>query len=334
MDARRARPWPVPARPRTPPAVARTATRHPATETHDALADRRDPADNLPMSTLEPAVAHQQSPQDRPVVRGVTLFVALVLSALAFRAVQPFMGSARGVVGPLVADAENPAVGAVAIVLAFAVVSAVAALVGRLVNSVVGIFVLGTGVAWLAMRSGSSADFCFGGSSITAAGVELVGWTVLAAAGSHLVYRVGGPLPDFPITHEDDLDSPTGRAARFSWLAALAGIALAWLAAATASKGQALGAATLAGFATGAVGRLLAPRTTPVYLAAAPIAGFALVFLFIGFTARGDLAGGFVDQSLPRLLRMMPVDIAAGALCGTALGFGFMRSFAAQPGDR
>ena len=275
------------------------------------------------MSTLEPAVAHQHSPQDRPVVRGVTLFVALVLSALAFRAVQPFMGSARGVVGPLVADAENPAVGAVAIVLAFAVVSAVAALVGRLVNSVVGIFVLGTGVAWLAMRSGSSADFCFGGSSITAAGVELVGWTVLAAAGSHLVYRVGGPLPDFPITHEDDLDSPTGRAARFSWLAA-----------ATASKGQALGAATLAGFATGAVGRLLAPRTTPVYLAAAPIAGFALVFLFIGFTARGDLAGGFVDQSLPRLLRMMPVDIAAGALCGTSLGFGFMRSFAAQPGDR
>jgi hypothetical protein len=88
------------------------------------------------------------------------------------------------------------------------------------------------------------------------------------------------------------------------------------------------------GFATGAVGRLLAPRTTPVYLAAAPIAGFALVFLFIGFTARGDLAGGFVDQSLPRLLRMMPVDIAAGALCGTSLGFGFMRSFAAQPGDR
>ncbi len=276
----------------------------------------------------------QQHPQDRPVVRGVTLVVALILSALAFRAVQPFMGSARGVVGPLVADAERPVAGALAIVLAFAVVAAVSALVGRLVNAVVGIFVLGTGVAWLAMRSGSSVDFCFGGSSITAAGVELLGWTGLAVAGSHLVYRVGGALPDFPVTGDDEVDSPTGRFARISWLAAIAGVAVAWFAAAAASKGQALGAATLAGFATGAIGRLLAPRTPPVYLAAAPIAAFALVFLFIGFTARGDLAGGFVDQSLPRLLRMMPVDIAAGALCGTALGFGFMRSFAAQPGDR
>jgi hypothetical protein len=29
----------------------------------------------------------------------------------------------------------------------------------------------------------------------------------------------------------------------------------------------------------------------------------------------------------------MPVDIVAGALCGTALGFGFMRSFAAPATD-
>ena len=242
------------------------------------------------------------------------------------------MGSGRGVIGPLVSDAERPLMAGIAILLAFAVVSAVSALVGRLVNAIVGLFVLGTGVGYLAMRAGSSADFCFGGSSMFAAGIELIAWTVLVAAGSHLIFRVGGPLMDVPKTTEDHIDSPIGPSARIAWLAAIGGVALAWLAAVTMSKGQAIGAATLAGFATGAIGRMLSPRTTPVYLAAAPVAAFALVFLFLGFSAPADLSVAFADGSLPRLARLMPVDIVAGALCGTALGFGFMRSFA-QPND-
>ena len=265
---------------------------------------------------------------DSPVRRVAVLVISIALAAIAFRATVPFMQSARGVAGPLVTDAERPAMAVLAIACAFAVSAAVAALVGRLVNAVVGVFVLGTGISYLAMRAGNSADFCFGGSSVTAAGVELVGWTLLVIGASHLIFKVGGPLLDMPPTHEDDIDLPTGRAARSSWFAALAGLAAAWLAAVTATKGQALGAATLAGFATGCVARLISPRTPPVYLAAAPIAAFALVFLFLGFTGAGDLSARFVDGTLPRFLRMMPVDIAAGACCGTALGFGFMRSFA------
>ena len=282
------------------------------------------------MTAASSATASNSTVQDRPIVRFVTLPVALLLSAIAFRAVVPFAGSARGTVGPLLADAERPALAAIAVVLAFGLVAAVASLVGRLVNAVVGIFVLGTGVAYFAMRSGSSIDFCFGGSSVLAAGIELVGWTALVAAGSHLIFKVGGPLPDFPPTTEDDIDSPTGPAARKAWMAGLTAIAVGWLAAVTATKGQAIGAATLAGFATGAIGRIIAPRTTPVYLAAAPVAAFAAVFLFLGFTTHDDLAPRFVDGSIPRILRLMPCDIAAGALCGTALGFGFMRSFASQ----
>lgn len=284
------------------------------------------------MTSVTPSVSPVQPgstahPQDRPVVRGTTLVVSLALSAIAFRAVVPFMGSSRGVTGPLVIDAERPAIAIVAVVVAFAVVSAIAALVGRLVNAVVGIFVLGTGVGYLAMRSGASADFCFGGSSVLGGGVELVGWALLAAAGSHLVFKVGGPLPDMPATTEDDIDSPIGRGARMAWLAGIAAPIVGWFAAVTPSKGQALGAATLAGFAAGAIGRTLAPRTPPVYLAVAPIAAFAALFLFLGFSGSDDLAARFVDGSLPRVLRLMPVDIAAGCLCGTALGFGFMRSF-------
>ena len=288
------------------------------------------------MASSDSASAPAPIAQDKPVVRSVTLFVALAIAALSFRAVEPFMTSTRGVAGPLVVDSERPAVAALAIFVAFAVVSAAAALVGRLVNAIVGLFVLGTGVGYLAMRCGSSIDFCFGGSSILAAGIELVAWTVLAAAGSHLVFKVGGRLSDVPFTGEDEIDSPTGPAARKAWLAALAGVGVAWLVAASATKGQAIGAATLAGFATGAIGRMISPRTTPVYLAAAPIGAFAALFLYLGFTTSGDLAAGFAQGALGsgmgRFLRLMPVDIAAGALCGTSLGFGFVRSFA-SPDD-
>ena len=270
---------------------------------------------------------------DSPVRRIAVLVIAIALGAIAFRATVPFMQSARGVAGPLIADSERPALAILAILVAFAVTSAVAAIVARLVNAVVGVFVLGTGVSYLAMRAGNSADFCFGGSSVTAAGVELIGWTLLVIGALHLIFKVGGPLIDLPPTHEDHIDSATGSAARNSWFAGLAGLAAAWLAAVTATKGQALGAACLAGFATGCVGRIIAPRTRPVYLAAAPIAAFALVFIFLGITGAGDLGTRFVDGTLPRLLRLMPVDIAAGCLCGTALGFGFMRSFASPTGE-
>ena len=82
------------------------------------------------------------------------------------------------------------------------------------------------------------------------------------------------------------------------------------------------------GFVTGALGRILAPRTTPVYLAVAPMAVFAVVYTFMAFTVQGDLATDLVQGGFPRLLRIMPLDMAAGALAGTSLGFGFMRSFA------
>ena len=64
-----------------------------------------------------------------------------------------------------------------------------------------------------------------------------------------------------------------------------------------------------------------------MFVAAAAALAFGLVAMYIAFAARGALASGFVDGSFPRLLRLMPVDIAAGALAGSAMGFGFARSF-------
>ncbi|MCE2880971.1 MAG: hypothetical protein LW636_01235 [Planctomycetaceae bacterium] len=270
---------------------------------------------------------------DSTVRRVTVLIVAIALAACAFALTVPLVTSVRGVGGPLVADAERPMLAALGVFVAFAVVTAIACVVGKLLNAVVGLFVLGTGVGLLAMRTGTSLDFAFGGSSPKLAALELVAWTALVAAASHAVFRVAGPLSDIPPTHEDDIDSPTGAAARKSWLAGLAGIAVAWVAAATATKGQAIGAAVLGGFAAGAVGRMLAPRTQPVYLAAAPVAALALAHAYIAFAMRGELAAGVVDGSFPRLLRIMPIDAAAGSLAGVALGYGFARSFVSEKTD-
>ncbi len=278
------------------------------------------------------AAALLDSP-DTPIRRLVVLVVAIALSIIAFRATVPFVASERGVTGPLVSDAASPVAAAVAILLAFAVTTAVSAIVGKLVNAVVGVFVLGTGIGYLAMRSGSAVDFAFGGSSVVAAGVELLVWAALAAGASHIIFRVGGPLPDFPPTYEDEFDSPVGKHAVRSWASALLGVAVAWFVLASTTKGQAIGAATVGGFAVGCAGRIISPRTTPVYLAVSFVLAMALVDLGLGFTGSGDLSAQFVEGKFPRLFMMMPFDIVAGSLCGTALGFGFMRSFVPSPAE-
>ncbi|MFM7133164.1 MAG: hypothetical protein ACKO0W_02480 [Planctomycetota bacterium] len=258
---------------------------------------------------------------------GATL-AGIALAAIAFSFVVGFWTSTRGVIGPLASDAERPALAAITTIFAFAISTAIACAVARVVNSVVGLFVLGCGVGLLAMRGSTSADLVFGGSSLLAGAIELVVWTALVAGASHAIFRIGGRLPDIPKTHEDDIDSPTGPAARKSWIAGVAALLAAWIVAASVTKGQAIGAAVVGGFAAGAFGRFLAPRTTPVYLAAAPVAAFAALWFYFAFALKGDFPTGWVEGALPRLLLLMPVDIAAGALAGVSLGFGFARGFA------
>ena len=273
------------------------------------------------------AFAHTAA-MDAPTRRVITLCIAIALAAVAFASVVPLLERVRGIPGPTIADSGTPVLAILAIVVVFAGSTAVAAFIARKLNAIVALFVLGAGIGMLAMRSGAVRDLVFGGSSLKLAAVESFGWTLLIVAACHLIFRFGGRLPDIPETHEDDIDSPVGRSARLSWLAGVAAVVVAWFAVATLTKGQAVGAAVLGGFASGAIGRVLAPRTTPVYLAAAPMAVFTATYAFMAFTVQGDLSAGLVEGALPRLLRIMPLDMAAGSLAGTALGFGFMRSFA------
>lgn len=273
------------------------------------------------------AFAHTLA-MDTATRRMIVLCLAIALAAVVFAAVVPTLESVRGIPGPTIADSARPFLAIVAVLVAFVATTALSAFIARKVNAVVALFVLGCGVGMLSMRTGAVRDLVFGESNLVLAAVECTVWAALVAAACHVIFRAGGGLPDIPKTHEDEIDSPVGRSARLSWLAGIAGVIVAWFAAATLTKGQALGAAILGGFVTGALGRVLAPRTTPVYLAVAPVVVFAAAYAFMAFTVRGEPATELVVGGFPRLLRIMPLDMAAGALVGTSLGFGFMRSFA------
>jgi hypothetical protein len=273
------------------------------------------------------AVTASSAPQDRPVMRACALPVGGVAAALLFASVVPLWTSVRGVAGPTVMDSERPLLAGAATIGAFAGATVLAVVVARVVNAVVGTFVLGCGVALLSMRTGCATDLAHGGTNLVHSAIEAGGWCVLVAAASWAIYSLGGRLPDFPKTGDDEVDSPTGPSARRAWIAAVAALVVAWFALVTDTKGQALGAATAGAFAAGFIARSLARETQPVYVAAATVAAFAAMLGYIAFSIRGDLSVGLIDGSFPRLLRIMPVDAAAGALLGTSMGVGFARSF-------
>jgi hypothetical protein len=263
------------------------------------------------------------------VRRSAVLVLALIASVLAFTlAVRPAT-SLRGIPGPTLGLAEAPTVAAVWLAVSLAVGVVVACVVGRLINAVVGLFTLGCGVGFLAMRSGTVEDLVFGGAGSSAVAGETLLWALLVLASATIVFRVSGPLPDALPVVRPAIDGPFGRNA---WIALLAGVLVllaVWAIAVTPDKGQALGATVVGGALVGLAGRLIAPRTPPILLFAAPLLFGALGqwIAFSGVSADVPLDVAFVDRSLSRLAYPMPIDFAAGALAGVALGIGWSRSF-------
>ncbi len=273
----------------------------------------------------------QAQPQAESAPRRVAVLIAGIIGAsvVSVIAVSPLL-SDRGVPGPLVSDSVRPLLGIAALLVSFAVMVGIGAIVGRLVNALVGIFVVGAGLGVLSMRGGTVEDFVFGPSPMRLMPLETALWAVLLALASIIIFRVSGRLPDFPLAHEEDIDSPWGRSAVKSWFAGVAAPVLASLLVANAMKGQAIGAAIVGSLVVGVIARVLAPQTQPVMLVAAPLFAAALgqaFFVFNGLHAPADL---FVGSKLPSLLFVMPMDWAVGSLVGVSLGFGWARSFVRQ----
>lgn len=258
-------------------------------------------------------------------VRWLVMVAAMGACTLVALSALPSLRSARGVPGPAVVDAVQPAWAAVRLLLACAGCTLVAAIAGRLLNAVVGLFAMGVGLGILAMRTGTIRDACFDGGSLGLRGAETIAWGILAAIASAIVFRVSGPLPD---TRRD----PAGGAesgmlgAESLRMAATGALALVgiWLLVSSPLKGQSLGAVALGGVLVGNVARKVAPGVDPVWIFATPILALGVAQAVLGSSLQ-DPAGAYIAGTLPNLLVPMPLDAVAATLVGVAFGFGLSR---------
>lgn len=204
-----------------------------------------------------------------------------------------------------------------------------AMIAGRLVNAVVGVFVLGSGLAGVALKGASISGAIFAGASLTSLASETLIWTIPSALAVVMIFRFSGSPPDITPRYPGEsmwreyFDADALRAGVVGILLPL----IAWIVVRNMLKGQAFGGACLGGVAVGIAYRLFAPRIQPVFAFIAPILLTGAYQLVVSSRMPGNLGALFAADSISPELRLLPMDIVAGSLTGVAIGIGWARSF-------
>jgi hypothetical protein len=262
------------------------------------------------------------------IKRYLLLIVGVVLCSLLCSFALPWWLTARGSTGPTVLQSQSPVVSMLVTVLCFAAATAVALVVGRLINAVVGLFVLGSGVFFLAMQLANVQELAFAGGSMTLLAIETALGGVLVLAASVVMFAVAGPLPDIEPEHTSaECPSPWSPDGLAAAAAALLVLPAVWFVAKSTMKGQVIGAVFAGALLAGLIGRLVRPHVQPVVLFAAPVFVGALGHLAAGIMTKTPLSDAYVDGTLVPLALPMPIDYVAGSLLGVAMGRGWAKSF-------
>ncbi len=276
---------------------------------------------------------HKAAPGIRSgVVRAVVVGAGAILCVLAAVPSVGYLTSVRGVPGPTVLDATHPVSAIIAVVLTLAVCTAIACVVGRLVNAAVGLFVLGCGVAYITMQCGSVFDAAFDNDSLQRIAFGTLAWAGALVAMSAVVYRVSGPLPDVPAYEEGGpfLREVFNADALRGLLVGLVSVGAVWLLMRNDLKGQAIGSAVFAGVGAALAGRKLNGRAQPILLMGAPALFIGLAQMWTAMTAKAPFDVLLAADALPGWSRIMPMDVAAGVLIGVPIGLGWSRSTAEE----
>jgi hypothetical protein len=263
----------------------------------------------------------------RAIVQNTALIGALVIGAGVGGTAAPLLTSARGAFGPgvLQADALVAAIGGV--LLTVLVCTALAVVVGRLSNTVVGLFALGGGLFGLAWRMGEVHEIVFTGS-LFAVGIETVIWSLVVLGATVAVFRLSGPLSDVEPDEDGRRPDPFRSVEALKMGAAGAVvIPVVWLVAQTDAKGQVIGAVFCGGMAAGLAGRLLSPHVQPILIFATPVLFGGLAHLYGAVTVETPLFEAVSEGLIGPLSRPMPIDYACGSLLGVSVGVGWARSF-------
>ncbi len=271
---------------------------------------------------------------DHAISRWIVFCGGLLAAGAAGWIAVPWLASARGVPGPGILDASSPAAAALAVLAVVVAVTVVAMIVARLLNPVVGMFILGCGVGIVSMRSGTIRDACFDGGSLVPLGVESLVLGVLLAGASVLVHLVSTPMSEPPGSTRR-LEASSILSSKSLQVAAIGAVAIVgvWLLLTSPLKGQAIGAAAIGGLLAGHVAKRAAPGHEPVLLFAVPVIAVGLLQIVLAWSI-ADPAAAFVRGAIPNLVAVMPLDLAAGTLVGVAVGVGMSRPVPTEPAPR
>lgn len=257
------------------------------------------------------------------------LLVGLTLTGLICAASLPFAHSPRGGVGPTIFQAESPVMAALATAVAMALAFIVSVIVGKLINSAVGLFVMGWGIAVFAMRTETVQEFALAGdSSLVLIMLETLLWAGILLGMTLLMFRFAG---DFKDIHPHEYEQPPSpmRSPEVIKLLLPAVIVLpaVLLIAQSPMKGQVLCAVFIGSMLGSLVSRLVSPHVQPLLLFAMPCVFGAIGHVIGMIQLDGSIAEALVTHTIPTLYLPMPVDYAAGSLMGVAVGLGWAKSF-------
>lgn len=250
------------------------------------------------------------------------------MAAAACVAAIQFTISPRGTTGPTLLQAQSPVAAVIAVTLGLLGATIVGAVVGRLTNALVGLFVAGAGLGALAFRFGSIEDLAFANGSLKLLALETLIFSVLVLLSTIVIFKVAGPLDD--IDPPDDDYKPI-KSIAISAAAAILVLPVVWFFAQSALRGQTMTATWLGGMIAGLAARLLTPQTQPklIFASACLIGavGHMIGAFVIGSATGGGITSAFIVRTIPAVSMPLPIDYAAGALMGVSMGLGWARSF-------
>jgi len=263
----------------------------------------------------------------RAIGRNTVLVGAIAAGATVSGMAGPLLMSPRGAFGPGVLQADSLVWALAGVVISLLVSTAAAIVVGRVCNTVVGLFALGGGIFGLAWRMETIRAVTFHGSLAQVA-VETFLWSLVVAGAAWIVFRFSGPLDDVAPTESGRVPHPIMSVEALRSVAAgLLALPVIWVCARSPDKGQMIGAVFCGGMVAGLAGRLLSPHVQPILIFAAPILFGAIAHAAAAATSDHPLREAYVQEAISPLNLPMPIDYACGSLLGVAVGVGWARSF-------
>lgn len=227
--------------------------------------------------------------------------------------------SARGTLGPSVLQSNSPASALLAMVIMIAFGSLIGGFVAKVSTTTTGMFVFGFAICAMAMRLAGATEFITNDGNYSMLLFEAVLVSVLVLLGTIGVFAIGGPISSLQ-TDETNASKPTQFGKTI--LISLVVLPILWLVANSPLKGQVLGASALSGIAVGFLYRQFLRNSQPIALFALPIAIVGFGYL-IGTTMGASDIASLNQQSISRLLLIMPIEFAGGFIVGLAIVLGW-----------